>query len=256
MTLLPTMPQAVRRSLQYLLCTCALAVPGVSQSPTPGTHGGDNVLEDPVHTFYLTNVTSQNEANELLTLLRNMVRPEDRIYFLPSKNAIVLRSSPEDITLAQHLIAELDRPKKVYKLIYTLTEMDNGKRIGVQHFDVVVLSGQKVLLKQGSKVPIVTGTIDNQGKGPSSQFTYLDVGINIDAEVIQGGDRVTLRTKVERSSVAEEASAFGAQDPVIRQAFVEGEVNLQDGKPLIIGSMDVVGSTRHIDIDVVAQTLP
>ena len=256
MTLHAAILRPASRGLLHLLCVSTLTVSGFSQSPTANAHDAGNVLEDPVHTFYLTNVTNQNDANELSTLLRNMVRPEDRVYFLPSKNAIVLRGSQDDITLAQHLIAELDRPKKVYKLTYTLTEVESGKRIGVQHFDVVVLSGQKVFLKQGSKVPIVTGTTENGTKAPSNQFTYLDVGINIDAEVIQGGDRVTLKTKVERSSVAEEASVFGAQDPVIRQAVVEGEVNLQDGKPLIIGSMDVVGSTRHIDIDVVAQTLP
>ena len=244
------------RGMQHLLCTCILVAQGVSQAPAAKGPAADNVLEDPVHIFYLTNVTNQNESGDLSVLLRNMVNGRDRIFFLATKNAIVLRGSQEDIALAQHLITELDRPKKVYKLTYTLAEMDNGKRVGIQHFDVVVLSGQKVVLKQGSKVPIVTGASDNAGKGSSNQFTYLDVGINIDAEVIQGGDQVTLKTKVERSSVAEEASAFGAQDPVIRQALVEAEVNLQDSKPLIIGSMDIVGTTRHIDVNVVAQTLP
>ena len=254
MTLLSTTLRPATRGLHLLLFTCALALPGMSQSPPQNAHGPDNILDAPVHTFYLTNVTNGNDPNEITTLLRNMLNGQDRIYFLPSKNAIVLRANADDITLAQHLITELDRPRKVYKLTYTLTEIDNGKRIGVQHFDVVVLSGQKVILKQGNKVPIVTG--GDNGKNASVQFTYLDVGINIDAEIIQGGDRVTLKTKVERSSISEEPSGSGPQDPIIRQAVVEGEVNLQDGKPLIIGSMDVVGSTRHIDIDVVAQTLP
>ncbi len=251
-----TQLRPARRGLQLILCACTLAANCLAQTPEKTAHGVEEILQDPIHTFYLTNVTNQNDAIELVTALRNVVRAEDRICFVPSKNAIVFRGSPDDLALAQHLITELDRPRKVYKLTYTLAELDGGKRVGVQHFDVVVLSGQKILLKQGSKVPIVTGTIDNAGKGPSSQFTYLDVGINIDAEIIQGGDRITLKTKVERSSVAEEPSAFGAQDPVIRQALVEGEVNLEDGKPLIIGSMDVVGSTRHIDVDVVAHTLP
>ena len=244
-----------RRTLQSLVCALALTATALAQAPEKETRVPEDILQDPIHTFYLTNVTNQNDAFELVTGLRNMVRAQDRIYFVPSKNAIVFRGGADDLALAQRLITELDRPRKVYKLTYTLAETDNGKRVGVQHFDVVVLSGQKVVLKQGSKVPIATSTTGG-AQGASSQFIYLDVGINIDAEIIQGGDRVTLKTKVERSSVAEEASVVGAQDPIIRQTVVEGEVNLEDGKPLIIGSMDVVGSTRHIDVDVVAHTLP
>lgn len=209
-----------------------------------------------LHVFHLANATNFGSSGEIAAALRNMLSPTNRVFTVDSQNAILMSGSEAEIAAAQRLITELDRPKKVYKLTYTLAEIDNGKRIGVQHFDVVVLSGQKVVLKQGSKVPLVTGSVSSDSKSVANQLTYLDVGINIDAEIIQGGDRVTLKTKVERSSVAEEASVFGAQDPIIRQALVEGEVNLESGKPLIIGSMDVIGSTRHIDIDVVAQTLP
>ena len=246
----------VFRSARLFLCAATLAtlhVPLHAQSdPVP-----HSPLDGPTHTFFLTNVTGEHDANELVTALRNIVAPTDKVFLLPSRNAIVFSGRQEEIDLAQRLITELDRPKKVYKLTYTLAETDNGKRVGIQHFDVVVLSGQKVLLKQGSKVPYRHRHHRQHRQGTHlSQFTYLDVGINIDAEIIQGGDRITLKTKVERSSVAEEPSTFGAQDPIIRQALVEGEVNLEDGKPLIIGSMDVVGSTRHIDVDVVAHTLP
>ena len=36
--------------------------------------------------------------------------------------------------------------------------MDGGKRIGTQHFAMIVVTGQRTVLKQGSKVPIVTGS--------------------------------------------------------------------------------------------------
>ena len=59
--------------------------------------------------------------------------------------------------MRRKVIEELDKPKKVYRLTYTITEMDGGKRVGAEHFEWLVAEGAKAVLKQGSRVPIVTG---------------------------------------------------------------------------------------------------
>ena len=109
-----------------------------------------------VHTFYLTNVSQQADANEIITGLRNTLPSDDKIYVVPDQNAIVLRH-PGRYCLAQKLIHDLDRPKKNYRLTYTVTEMDGGKQIGTQHYAMVLASGQTTSLKLGNRVPVVTG---------------------------------------------------------------------------------------------------
>lgn len=212
-------------------------------------------VSEPVEkTFYLANTNQQNESNEIVTALRNMLDPSVKIYLVPSQNAIVMRSSPENIALAQKLIGDLDRPKKVYRLTYAITEMDGGKRVGTQHIAMIVAGGQRTVMKQGSKVPIVTGST-TEGNSTQSTVTYLDVGLNFDATLDESVSGVRLRTKVEQTSLAEERSGVGTQDPVIRQTSVEGTSILTEGKPLILGSIDIPGTTRHLDIDVVMEAV-
>ena len=210
---------------------------------------------DVTQTFYMVNVRQNNEVNDVVTAIRNVVSPRDRIMLVPSQDAIVMTAPPDQIELARKLLSELDRPKRTYRLTYSVTEMDAGKRIGVQRFAMIVVSREKTLLKQGSKVPIATGDYKPASGAQETQMTYLDVGINIDASLDESVDGVTLRTKLERSSVAEETSSAGVQDPVIRQTVVEGTASLIPGKPVVLGSVDVVGSTRHLDVEVMAEAM-
>jgi type II secretory pathway component GspD/PulD (secretin) len=208
---------------------------------------------NPVQTFYLTNVYQANDATELTNALRNMLDAHDKIYLVPSQNAIFVQGSPEQLVLARKLLNDLDRPKKTYRLTYKITEMDDGKRVGVQHFAMVVVTGQRTFLKQGSRVPIATGSYTAGSSNAQTQFTYIDVGLNFDATLDEFANGVRLRSKVEQSSIAEEKSGVGAQDPIVRQTTMEGTSFLTPGKPLVLGSLDVPGSTRHLDVEVVME---
>ncbi len=104
-------------------------------------------------TLYLTNLTQQNDANELVTDLRNML-PNSKLYYVPSQSAMSIRGTAEEIALAQKILSDLDKTKKIYRLTYTMTERDGGKTIGVQHFSIIVASGSKTDLKLGSRVPV------------------------------------------------------------------------------------------------------
>ena len=141
---------------------------------------------------------------------------------------------------------------KTYRLTYTLTETDGGKRVGTQHFAMIVVSGQKTVLKQGNRVPLVTGSVSTSG-GAQTQVQYLDVGLNIDASIEESADGVKLNTAFEQSSIAEGKSGFGTQDPIVRQAKLEGTSILTAGKPLILGSMEIPSSARRLDIEVVME---
>jgi len=200
-------------------------------------------------TLYLTNLTQQNDADDLQKDLRNML-PELKLMYVPSQSAISVRGSAEDIALAQKILSDLDKTKKIYRLTYTMTERDGGKTIGMQHFSIVVASGSRTDFKQGSRVPLAVNT---NLASPSSQITYLDVGQEIEASLDGYLDGVRLRTKVVQSSIVEDKPGVGLQDPVIRQTTFEGTSTLVQGKPLVLGSLDVPGSTRHQEVEVVSE---
>ena len=211
---------------------------------------------NPDETIYLKNATSQNEENEIVLAVRNMLDPSMKVILVPGQNAIMLRGTNEQIALAQKIVNNLDRPKPTYRLTYTITEIEGGKRVGVQHFAMIVTSGQRTQLKQGSKVPIATGSYSAAGSAEAqTQFTYLDVGMNFDSTLESCGNGGRLKAKVEQLGLAEERSGVGPQDPIVRQTMLEGTSFLMPGKPMILGSLDIPGSTRHLDVDVMMEPL-
>jgi hypothetical protein len=47
-----------------------------------------------------------------------------------------MRGTAEDITLAQKVLADMDRSRKVYRLTYSITEMDGGKPMVLGSLDI------------------------------------------------------------------------------------------------------------------------
>ena len=227
-----------------MLAMVCWAMNASAQTQAADTKSSPEIYE----TIYLTNLTQQNDANELLTDLRNML-PDAKTYYVQSQSAISIRASAEDIALARKMLSELDKTKKIYRLTYTMTEKDSGKTIGVQHFSMIVASGSMSVLKQGSRVPVGTNT----SSAGSNDVTYLDLGQEIQASLDGYLDGVRLRTKVVQSSIAEERSSIGTQDPIIRQTTLEGTSTLVQGKTLVLGTLDVPGSTRQQEVEVVSE---
>jgi len=65
-----------------------------------------------VQTFYLTNAVAQNDANEVVTSIRNVMDPSVKVYPVLSQNAIVMRATPDQLLLAQKLLNDLDRTRQ------------------------------------------------------------------------------------------------------------------------------------------------
>jgi hypothetical protein len=199
--------------------------------------------------LYLTNLTRDYDLSDVANTLRNML-PNAKTVNVNSKAAIAFKGTPEDLATAKKIVADLDKPKKIYRLTYTVRELDGSKVIGAQHYSAIVASGSTTILKQGSRIPVLTS--DDKG---GTSVTYLDIGQDIEASLDSSLDEARLRTKVIRSSVADEKSTVATQDPVIRQTTLEGTSILVQNKPLVIGTLDIPDSTRHQEIEVVAEAV-
>ena len=116
---------------------------------------------------------------------------------------------------------------------------------------MVAASGQKTTLKQDSRVPIPTGHVT---EGVQTQFSYMDVGINFDATLDEFNNGVRLRSLIDQSAVVSQDKVL--EQPVIRHVTLEGASVLALGKPMMLGSIDVPGSTRRLDVEVVVEQVP
>ena len=227
-----------------------------SQSVNPCTAIRNSPTE--TRTFYLANETQQNDSNEIMVAMRNMLCPGVKIYLVASQNAVVVEAPSSQLVLAEKIIHDLDRPRKAYRLTYTITELDSGKAIGTEHLSMVVVNGQHTSVKEGDKIPIATGSYSDGNTTPNgvqTQFTYLDVGMNFDATLneVEGG--AVLKSKVEQSSLGTPSTIAGVQEPVVRQTVLDGIAVLTLGKPVLLGSIDVPTTTRRFDIAVVLEQI-
>lgn len=68
------------------------------------------INDQAIQVFYLSNVSQQNDLNDVLTALRNVMNTA-KMYGLPSQNAIVVHGTPDELFVAKRMIAALDRPK-------------------------------------------------------------------------------------------------------------------------------------------------
>ena len=225
----------------------ALAItPAFAQTPAPQQY--------PIRSYPLNYATSQSDQNEILTAIRNMVSPSVKIFLVPGQNQLVVNASPEQNEIVASMLHMLDAPKPMYRVTYIFNETDNGKRIGNQQFSMVVASGQTIVLKEGDRVPVVTGSV---GADPiTKQTSYIDVGLSFRSSLTPyGTDGIRLQSKVERTAIAQEKVSTLAEDPLIRQSVIEGVANLTIGKPQHLGNIDVIGSTRQLQIDALVEVV-
>jgi len=88
--------------------------------------------EQAVQTFYLSNAWQQSDLNDVQTALRN-VMANAKVYGVPSQNAIVVRATPDELTLAQKIINDLDkaRPEVVVDVAIMEVDRDKMRNIGL-----------------------------------------------------------------------------------------------------------------------------
>lgn len=247
--------QWVRSARAVIFVTLALVIPAAwagAHAQTADSGKQESKAEARTYeTLYLTGPVQHNTALEIVTDLRNFL-PRAKVFYVQEQNAISMLGTPDEFELARKMISDLNRARNTYRLTYTITETDGGQAATTRQVALLVGAGQTTNLKEGDRVPVVTGTTD-AGSATNTQVQYLDVGLNISASLDGTSDHLSLRTKVEQSGIAQEPSGSRSQDPVVSQTYLDDTLTLEQGKPVVLGSLDVPGSTRHMTIKVVSE---
>ncbi len=278
-----------------------------------------------VQTFYLTNVSQQNDANEIMVASRNLLDPGLKIYLVASQNALVIRGTPDELILAEKIINDLDRTKP--EVVVDVAELEVTRQlerdIGITlptsfgltpqysnanevqnsattttntttttsgitlntlgnlnatNFAVTLgggtvnallsdadtrilenprvrcTDGQHATVKIGSKIPVATGSysagtaITTSSLGVETQFTYLDVGVNIDmTPTVHYDGEISLKLKVEVSAQNGSVTISGVTEPIISQRVSDQVIQLKDGEPALLAGLVQVQDTKNVN---------
>jgi general secretion pathway protein D len=115
---------------------------------------------------------------------------------------------------------------------------DNNTKV-LQKPQIRAMDSEKATLKIGDRIPIATGSYQSGiSNGVNTQFTYIDVGVNLDiVPYIHANREVTLKISFEISSVTGEQTIDGITQPTIGQRRIEHQVRLADGEVNLIGGI-------------------
>ncbi len=129
----------------------------------------------------------------------------------------------------------------------------------IQNPEVRSVDGQPAKLNIGDRVPIATGSFQagvgvggTAGTGfvnplVNTQFQYQDVGVNIDLTPrVHPNHEVSLKVKVEVSSVTGQSTIGGIQQPIISQRKIDHEIRLKEGEASILGGLITRTDTKSI----------
>lgn len=146
-----------------------------------------------------------------------------------------------------------------YKVTYTITESDAGKRLTEQYYAITVsANGPAAVIKVGTKDPFLTGGYLHEGNPDTTQFqfTYVDVGLNISAQVIGSARGLQLITDVGRSVLVNSVNPQLVRNPTLQQNEIKCSAAVKPGIPVSLASYDIPDSTRHFEIQAVLDRLP
>jgi len=271
--------------------------------------------EEVLKTFYLSNTVTPQDLTEIVTGLRSLFDLK-RVQQLNSQNAIIIRATPDVLTLIGKVIDDIDKakPEVVIQVEVLEARTDRMRNLGVspgqsasiainpnatttsgstttstttnnttldtlrhlngsdysvtlpnftanavltdtytkiiQNPEIRSVDGQQAKLKIGDRIPIATGSFQaGVGVGAvgsaglvnplvNTQFTYQDVGVNIDVTPrVHPNREISMKTKIEVSSVTGTSTIGGISQPIISQRVVEHDIRLKDGEAFILGGL-------------------
>ncbi len=271
--------------------------------------------EEVLKTFYLSNTVTPQDLTEIVTGLRQFFDLK-RIQQVNSQNAIIIRATPDILTLVAKVLDDVDKakPEVVIQVEVLEARTDRLRTLGVlpgqsasiainpnattttggsstttttnnitfntlktlnandysvtlpnftanavmtdtftkiiQNPEVRSIDGQEAILKIGDRIPIATGSFGTGvgvgGVGTTglvsplvnTQFQYQDVGVQIHiTSRVHPNHEISLKTKIEVSSVTGTSTTGGISQPIISQRIAEEEIRLMDGQANILGGL-------------------
>lgn len=144
--------------------------------------------------------------------------------------------------------ATQEKPITPYRLDFTISEIEDGKKINARQYSLNINTGDHNNLKIGTRVPVQV---------KEGEMQYLDLGTEISADLRERDNGLALEVRAAMSSFAtpENQANPGNSMPLLRQMKIDASTVLSPGRPTIVGSVDDPNSNRQYQLEVTATRL-
>ena len=163
----------------------------------------------------------------------------------------LMRATPQDSS-APKKASDSPEPGHSYRLDFTISELEDGKKVNSRQYSINLNSGQSNEIKIGTRVPVDT---------KEGEFQYLDIGTSIWCRLRDRADvewltnDVMLQVRADLSSFAIPDQQAQSSRPIIRQVKIDSSAIATVGKQMVVGSADDPNSKRQFQLEVMVTRL-
>lgn len=147
------------------------------------------------------------------------------------------------------LAAAQTRVNPAYKAEFNIRDTGDAAAKSGRKYVLMAAERVKSTFRIGNRVPMSTST--NAG---SNQWTYFDLGVNIDCTLAEQDGKILLHSDVDLSSPVLSDKNPGA-NPTISQIKLNIETSVTPGKPTVVASFDDPVTARKFEIEVTVTKL-
>jgi hypothetical protein len=144
----------------------------------------------------------------------------------------------------------------VYKVEFNIRDGSDAAKTG-RHYTLLVDGSGKGRFRVGEKIPYATNQfqpgVGGSGMSPAAvtQFTYLDVGVNIECRVRELNGRISLTADLDISTISPPPKGAGTTpNPTVAAIQISGvRAMLSPGKPAMVASIDDPVTGRRFEVE-------
>jgi hypothetical protein len=166
-------------------------------------------------------------------------------------SAAVLAATP---AVAQ----DQSRVPAFYQVRFTIHDNGDPAATGVRSYLIVAAANRKAVFTAGERVPVANASYDaaSRPNAPTTQFTYIDLGVNIECTVSEAGGKLRLEGSMNISALARRDARQGASgNPSIVQTKLSLNAAVDPGKPVIIAAIDDPLDSHKLEIEAAVTKL-
>lgn len=153
-------------------------------------------------------------------------------------------------------------PERYFRLTFRVLDISpSGKVMDARSYEEILASGPRSSktssIRTSDRVPVITGGTARSINSSlvNTQYQYIDIGTNIDANLAAVVDE-SLRLHVAgRISSMSTAAPGSAKIPIIRQTSWDSNVTVPIGKPTIIFSSDNSADKGKTELELTAKQI-
>lgn len=138
-----------------------------------------------------------------------------------------------------------------YRVELVMHEANDAAAKAGRHYTLLIEAGGKGTLKVGNRVSVPTG----QG---SANFTYIDIGMNIDCRLREAAaGKMELIGSMDTSTLLPQKPGVSApSSPVISQLRIDVDAALEPGKRATVASIQDPVTQRDLNVEATVTKIP